>query len=244
MRILVRQLACALLLCGALSFPAHAFRSPRVESAAVPSPKRVILEFGHRLEYAPTDTRRQLQSMTISMGTAQSQQFDLRIPWRIEQSDGTNLNFGDIELFYKAGALSTWGEDRGLFGAYLRTTFPSDKEGRTTGDNYQIETGTVLTQRGEHTLFNLNVGSLIQSNGDELARYGASMEFAGQRLGAYAELVGLTDFQNNGKQEIFSAAGGMEVVIGKRITLDLGAEKGITRDTPNWAVFAGATLTL
>lgn len=227
-----------------MAWPALAMRGARVESAAVPPPKHVVIEFGHRLEYAPTDTRRQLQSMTISMGTLQSQQFDLRIPWRIEQSGGTNLNFGDLELFYKLGALSAWSDERGLFGAYLRTTFPSDKEGRATGDNYQIETGTVLTQRGEHTLFNLNAGSLIQTNGDELARYGVSMEYAGRRVGIYAELTGLTDFQDNGKQEIFSGAGGLEVMIGKRFTLDLGAEKGITSDAPNWAVFAGATLTL
>lgn len=231
-----------LLLC-LMPSAALAMRGPRVESAAVTAPGHVAIEFEHRLQYSPVGERRQQQLVTLSSGLGAQQQLDLTVPWRVEHSADTNAAFGDITLMHKTGAVSSWAEGRGLVGIVSRTVFPTSKASRVGKDNYRFETGFLMTQASETSTLSMNMGAVVQTNGDELMRYGAGVEKVWKRVGLFGEVLGFTDFSNNDKNEVVTGSGGIEVLIGKRFTLDVGGEIGITTEAPNWGTFLGASIT-
>lgn len=224
---------------------AFALRAPQIESAAVTPPRRVMLEFGHRFAQNPAHSSRQNdQKATISVGLPNTQQFDIVIPWRIHDTVRSNSAFGDISIMHKAGAVAVLGDGTTMLGGYVRATFPTSSASRQpTGNNYQFETTVLITKASTGGTANLNLGSVIQTDGSELMRYGAGLERVWSKFGLFGEIVGFTDFQDNGINEILSANGGAEFLLTKNFTLDFGGEVGMTKQAPDWSVFGGATYT-
>lgn len=230
------------LVCG---FAPRAFglRGPRVESAAVTPPGKVAAEFGHRFERDATGAHQNTQQFTISSGLASAQQIDLIVPWRVHHSTAENAAFGDLALMHKIGSITALGDGSVLLGNFSQITFPTSSASRMGGQNYQFSTNMLLTKATQRQTATLNLGSVVQSHGTELMRYGAGFEYVWPRAGLYGELFGLTDLQDNGANEVLSGRGGVEMLIGKRFAVDIGGEIGLTRSAPDWGALGGATCT-
>lgn len=222
---------------------AHALRASRIESAAVTPPGQFTFEFDHRANFLTNNARTQLETARGSLGMGNNQQIDVIIPWQIENTTSAeNVEFGDMGLFYKTGVIGGSQDGRVLIGAFANTTFPTSEVSRAAGNNYRFESSILITQAYETATVNLNAGSVVQTDGAEMMRYGIGFEKAWSRVGIFAELLGFTDFSDNGANEILSGAGGIEVALGERFSIDVGGEGGITSDAPDWSVFGGASM--
>ncbi|MBI2343125.1 MAG: hypothetical protein HYV02_02125 [Deltaproteobacteria bacterium] len=239
---LVSGLFCSIaLLCA--SQTVWALRAPRIESAAVTPPNHLMVEFGHQFQQPTSGLKENRQQLTLTQGVAGNQQVDLVVPWRVQQTGGNHAGFGDVVILHKVGALTASHNGRTLVGGFTTVRLPTSPESRVGKDNYQFTNNLLLTQATEHSTFTLNAGSVIQTHGDEMMRYGAGFQYVWERFGAFSEILGYTDFQKNGKNEVVSGLGGIELLLGKRFTLDLGGEVGITKDANDWGAFAGGTVT-
>jgi hypothetical protein len=234
----------ALVMCGLLPNVAWALRAPKIESAAVTPPSRLMVEFGHRFEQNARATGREnRQQVTLSQGMQGTQQIDLIVPWRVHHTtQSESAAIGDMALMHKIGALSALGGGSTLLGTFTRVDLPTSKASRAGKDNYQFASSLLLTQATKRSTLTLNAGAVIQTRGDKLMRYGTGLQYVWEKVGLFGELVGFTDFQSNGKNEIVTGEGGLEFLLGKRLTIDVGGQKGITKDAPDWGVLGGATM--
>ncbi len=225
-----------------LTPPAFALRGSLVESAASTSPGKLVAEFGTNFERTTAGPKEARQNLTLSQGLGGGQQIDLITPWRVYHETADDPNFGDMSIQHKLGSLGNFQEGKLLLGAFTAITFPTSKASRVGKDNYQFVTSLLLTQASEHSTVNFNAGSVIQTDGREMMRYGAGFEYAWTKVGLYTELLGFTDFDSAGAPELLSGRGGLEFLLGERFTLDAGGTVGITKDSPDWGASAGATM--
>ncbi|GEM_PF-5617373 len=232
-----------LIACGAIFFSHDAFalRASRVESAAVTSQGEIHAEFGHRTVGQSAGVRIQQESMTLSAGIDGRQQIDLILPWRVHHTADSHTAFGDVGLMYKMGSLGVWDNGHTLAGLYQITTFPTSEASRVGKNNYRFDSCSIITRAVGSTTLTANFGSVYQTNGPALMRYGAGFEHAWKKIALFSEILGFSDLKQNGKNEIVTGSGGLEFGIGKHLTLDVGGEGGITKDAPSWGGFAGAT---
>lgn len=217
-------------------------RAPVVETAAVTTPGKFQLEFGHRLAYQPGSVRTQQDALTISRGIGTTQQIDLTMPVQTESSTTKQVLAGDLTSLYKIGNMMTFAEGKLVIGGFLRNTMPTSTASRSGGSNYTFEPGVLLSQLGEHSIFSVNSSALIQTSGSELMRYGGSYEYAWQKVGVFVESNGYTDFKKNGLNESARATAGLEFGVGKQWTFDVGGSKGIMGEAPTWSVHTGTTV--
>lgn len=230
----------------ALLFQVHtavAMRAPIVESAAVTTPGKFQIEFGHRLAYQPGDLRTQQEALTISRGVGTKQQIDLSMPVQVESSSSKRVLAGDLTSLYKVGSMMAFAGGKLVVGGFLRNTMPTSTASRSGGTNYTFEPGILFSELGEHSIFSLNSSALVQTGGSEMLRYGASYEYAWQKVGFFVESNGYTDFKKNGLNESARATAGLEFGVGQQWTLDVGGSKGITGEAPTWSVHTGTTVT-
>lgn len=239
------SISLTLMLCSLLALPSSAFalRGSRVESAAVTAPGRVAVEFGHQALTNAQGSRTQQQRFTMSSGI-NNQQLDVILPWQIEQEQaGEDLLFGDVTLLHKIGAMAAWGDGRTLLGTFTKTTFPTSKVSRAGSNNYRVETHLLLSRTNGQSIVSLNAGAVVQTAGKELMRWGVGAEHVWKRLGIYGEVIGFTDFLDNGANELISGAGGIEVLLADSFSIDVGSEVGFSGNANDWGVSGGATLT-
>lgn len=234
---------CGLLMALLLyTYPAFALRGSLVESASTTPPGKLTAEFGNVFEQVGTGARQDRQNLTLSQGIQGGQQFDLVTPWRVYDNVAADPSFGDMAILHKIGALGNFRDGRVLVGTFTTVTVPTSKDSRVGKDNYQFSNNLLLTQASEHSAFNINAGSVVQTSGPEMMRYGAGFEYAWEKIGVFTELLGFTDFQSGGAAELLTGRGGVEFLIGERFTLDAGGSIGITKDSPDWSAQAGATM--
>lgn len=222
--------------------PAVALRGPIIESASITPPGKLTAEFGNVFEQVVSGSRQARQNLTLSQGLGNGQQVDLITPWRVYDNTAGDPSFGDMVIMHKIGAITGSQNGRLMVGTFSTVTVPTSSASRTGKDNYQFANSLLLTEAGEHSLFNVNAGSVIQTSGPEMLRYGAGFEYAWERIGMFTELVGFTDFRSGAAPELLSGRGGVEFLLGKRVTLDVGGAIGITKDAPDWGALAGATM--
>ncbi len=236
---------CAALFTSIVPEISWALRGPQVESSTIPQPGHTNIEFGHTIRWRPGgNSRVQTENLTLSQGLDRGSQMDFVIPWQVQDSIGNNTSFGDISIMHKVTKIKSSPDGKNNLGGFGAITFPTSSASRKGRNNYQLQGSIILSSVSEHATVALNLGSIVQTHGDELGRYGLVAEYNFDKLGVFGEVLGITDFQNNGKNELVSASAGISFPLSEKLIFDMGGRTGLTKDAPDWGTFAGFTFSI